>query len=781
MCSFSIEGVGDVACPISDIKFIIAICLPLCRLLNPTRASHRTLFALTIATAVARKCVEIKKKHATGTGTPLDDFWREIILSTKSANQPLWEEAIVNSIHDQVRNWVFLKAREHVAECLFQHERDFGPVTGSSAEPVQESELQGSIESTFAQSALSLTGMQTHSTTLGEKERNSAASIVAWLEFFGPNQVASSLTLWDTTWSSTWDKEWGKVWIESWTNHQGENDFKVATHTQFTDHIPVTTGRVSGKIAGKIPIDTNVMFELMVKMPVNSLLEWEYDYTKHFRNCQGNKGAETATTQGKEVAWFKSWRCLRYPNPLDSWCPSWELAVVMAWVLRWEKAVEAGQLEVQKGTHRGTNYQRIVAGPVTVSPTGSQEQVSSAAPHAGGRAPTGTVEPRAPPTKSKYSRNKLMATTRLLGQMKARYLKRVFEQPNITNQIDQVSRSCQGNPPCLLDKVVDSAWDIALKTPESPESNLSSTAANAFHLTKKNFGIQLASHIAALPKNDWELVFKKAWQETWKKCWREAWAAVMKEAEKVAFARGQQEGMSCTRDDEDRKLAQQVAPSQPSIKPMFRLEPTVILSHKAQASLGIIERKMLHTNLPVDYRRCVPSIFISLEQLYRAMSHSSPVVHPKMEIKMFDSEEKPLLQAIVYAKSKTKALWEHKLEEESFQIVSHADFQSKVKRMIEDISETPDQDFDQPATKLELMAEVWQEAIAISSSIDWDFIPEVSEPKSAFKTLPLRGPTRYSSQRAVEIGSGREFKEGGSRRNRDSVINRIFIPRKEGL
>ncbi|KAG8763332.1 hypothetical protein FRC11_004673 [Ceratobasidium sp. 423] len=771
-----IEGVGDVACPISDMKFIIAACLPLCQRLEPAQASHGTLFALALATIIARKCVDIKSDHLTGTGTPLDEFWRDIVSSTKSANQPLWEGAIVDSIRDQVRNWVFLQAREHVAGCLFRRKQE--PV--SFRDPYGVNAGASMLENDPTTQIVDLPEQRrAPSDTVDKRERTSAASVVAWLEFLGPKQVANCLALWDATWSTTWEKEWSNTWVEFWAKRRGENIWNVVKPSQFTNHIPLTTGRTSGKIARKIPIDTSIMFEFIVKMPSNSLLQWECEHAAQFRNDQEDR--EIPSVRNKEVLWFKSWRLLRYPNPPNSWCPSWELAIVMAWVLRWEKAVETGQkLQAQGRIQAGNNQRQIVTGLATASPLGSQEQLSNIAPHAGNIATTSpfgqaTAEPQSTPLvrKTKYPRNKLLTVTRLLGQMKSRYLKRVFEQHRIANQADQISRDCQGAPVYLLDKVVDFAWDIAYKTPGSPESNLSNAAASAFHLAKKNFGGQVPNRIAALPIDKWEQVYKEAWEKTWKKCWREAWTTIMKETEKIVSERGIQEGLSCARDDEDRRLAQRVVSSQSSDEPMHKLEPTVILSPRARASLEIVESKMLRTDLTMDYRRCIPSIFVSLEQLYRELAHSGPVAHPKMEIRMF--EEKPLLQAIAYAKSKTKALWDQKPEEERFQLLSHAEFQNQVKRIISDIAEAQSQVLEQSA--VEWMAEVWQEVIAISSSIDKDFIPESNEPQHRFRTLPVRATTHHG-QRVDTLNFGRESQPLGENQNRPSFIGRILNHRK---
>ncbi|CAE6509247.1 unnamed protein product [Rhizoctonia solani] len=749
-------------------KFIIAACLPLCQRLEPAQAHHGTLFALALATVIARKCVDIKKDRFTGTGTPLDDFWKDIISSTNSANQPLWEGAIVDSIRDQVRNWVFLKAREHVAGCLFHREHasalfgDPREINSGTSVPVTQPHRPAQ--------------RHTHSDTVDEKERTSAASVVAWLEFLGPKQVANCHAQWDTTWSSTWEKEWSNTWTEFWTKQQGENNWNVVKPSQSTYHIPLTTGRTSGKMAKKIPIDTGIMFEFMVKMPPNSLLQWECEHTSQFRSSYEDR--ETALVPNKEVVWFKSWRWLRYPNPPNSWCPSWELAIVMAWVLRWEKAVEAGQKrQAHNRIQPGSNQRQIVTNLTTASPLGSQEQLSNMAPHPVENtnittiAPSGQTKAEPQPTpltrKIKYPRNKLLTVTRLLGQMKARYLKRVFEQPRIANQI---SRDCQGHPVYLLDKVVDFAWDIAVKTPGSPESNLSNAAANAFHLAQKNFRSQVPSRAAALPIDKWQQVYKGAWENTWKRCWREAWTTIMKETENIVSERGIQEGISCARDDEDRRIAQRVVSSQSFGDPTHKLEPTVILSPCARASLEVVESKMLRTNLSVDYRRCIPSIFMSLEQLYQEMAHSGPVVHPNMEIRMF--EEKPLLQAIAYAKSKTKALWDQEPEEESFQVMPHAEFQNKVKSIIDDIPEAQSQILEQPA--VEWMAEIWQEVIAVSNSMDKDFIPDSSEPKHAYKTLPVRAAT----QRVDTLNSGRAPQPLRENHNRSSFLGRFFNHRQ---
>jgi hypothetical protein len=300
----------------------------------------------------------------------------------------------------------------------------------------------------------------------------------------------------------------------------------------------------------------------------------------------------------------------------------------MAWALVWEKAVDEGRSKALEKNSPGPKERlgaQISQGPNIASLVISREQPQDTAqqvPANTSTLPKGRGNPRDQTRGSTAQWGESAKSPKLKFEKVADLVMKLRYQHNLAEELKRGEESLRKTndarekkqiAPYLLQKMSDAAWEWALNTSSSPESNLERLAEQALNSAKAaNMRVHLINLVSSQGKTKrplWEGVFVKTWEKTWKKCWEAAWKSIMDETSKTVWDSGVREG-----------IHQGI-----HVTPGDKQEPidhAVLLSSIVRESYDAVKKDLVGGSSRTEHYWRIRSIFQALDTLHRAKVHS---------------------------------------------------------------------------------------------------------------------------------------------------------------
>jgi hypothetical protein len=245
-----------------DLKFAIAVCYGVLSCSNPITTPSNTqgrmpvsqlqqIFPLALFLSIVRKHLPINGsliKDIQSLGC-VNDFWLEIISSCQCESQLLWEENIVQKLHQGIQDGIHTAARKQLEKTIRQ--ANSGPQVLVNGEPALDT---------------------------NNRKKHIATSITAWLEFSADKTKLSALESWDGEWNTIWQSEWQNNWKDNWNNTRSKG-YSQLNPKLMPRVLPADI--LSGHAAGRALIDISMVANT-VKVPAQSLLEFQAEVPMEF-------------------------------------------------------------------------------------------------------------------------------------------------------------------------------------------------------------------------------------------------------------------------------------------------------------------------------------------------------------------------------------------------------------------------------------------------------------------------------------------------------------------
>lgn len=249
--------------PIVDMRFILAVCHGIHHSSNPPLPDNK-LFALALTACVARKCLRVET-HITGkTKTPLDDLWQGAHSPKPGMGDSLWEDHIAEETRRKVHKIVSKLATEQVMQWLHPLSETQNPEPREDKRDANKSNI---AEQNSSRQPIPLDSLYK------EKIVSNAASIVAWVESTAQKRQAVKLETWDRAWDRAWGEKWSKTWESEWSKlgllKVPRSAGKIGKLGELLAVVGTASadGRVSGKTAGRAPIDASAASQALESRP----------------------------------------------------------------------------------------------------------------------------------------------------------------------------------------------------------------------------------------------------------------------------------------------------------------------------------------------------------------------------------------------------------------------------------------------------------------------------------------------------------------------------------